>query len=64
MIAAEVVLFVLGAAIVLLTLRSAVRTFLVPRALQAYLARTVFVFVRRSSGSARTIDTRTSSATA
>lgn len=47
MIAVEIVLFVLGAAIVLLTLRSAVRTFLVPRALQAYLARMVFVFVRR-----------------
>ncbi|HYG71141.1 MAG TPA: hypothetical protein VEC15_02490, partial [Actinomycetota bacterium] len=43
----RVLLFVLGASIVLLTIRSIVRTFLVPRALQAYVARAVFVGIRR-----------------
>jgi hypothetical protein len=43
----NVLLFALGAAIVLLTIRSVVRTFLVPRALQAWVARAVFVGVRR-----------------
>ena len=37
-----------GTAIVLLTARSAIRTFLVPRALQASLSRAVFVLVRRA----------------
>jgi hypothetical protein len=43
----RVLLFALGASIVLLTIRSIVRTFLVPRALQAYVARAVFVGIRR-----------------
>jgi hypothetical protein len=43
----NVVLFALGAALVLVTIRSVVRTFLVPRALQAWVARAVFVFVRQ-----------------
>ena len=43
----NVVVFVAGFAIVATTLRSAVRTFLVPRALQAHLSRAVFVSVRR-----------------
>jgi hypothetical protein len=43
----NVLLFALGAAIVLLTIRSVVRTFLVPRALQAWIARVVFVAIRR-----------------
>jgi hypothetical protein len=43
----NVVLFALGAALVLFTIRSVVRTFLVPRALQAWVARAVFVFVRQ-----------------
>ncbi len=47
MIVLRVLLFLLGAAVVLLTVRSVVRTFLVPRALQAYVARAVFVTVRR-----------------
>ena len=47
MIALNVVLFALGAALVLVTIRSVVRTFLVPRALQAWVARAVFVFVRQ-----------------
>lgn len=45
--ALRVLAFVAGAAVVLLTLRSAIRTFLVPRALQAQLSRVVFVLVRR-----------------
>jgi hypothetical protein len=45
--ALHVLAVVAGAAIVLLTARSAIRTFMVPRALQAYLSRTVFVLVRR-----------------
>lgn len=47
MTALKILAFLAGAAVVLLTLRSAIRTFLVPRALQAYLARIVFVSVRR-----------------
>jgi len=43
----NVVLFALGAALVLVTIRSVVRTFLVPRALQAWVARAVFVLVRQ-----------------
>jgi hypothetical protein len=43
----EVLIFALGLALVVVTIRSAVRTLLVPRALQAYLARAVFVFMRR-----------------
>jgi hypothetical protein len=43
----KVVAFVVGAALVLYTLRAAIRLFLVPRALQLYLARFVFVMVRR-----------------
>jgi small basic protein len=43
----RVLLFLVGAAIVVFTLRSVIRTFLVPRALQAYLARAVFVAIRR-----------------
>lgn len=43
----QVLLFALGASLVLLTIRSVVRTFLVPRALQAHVARAVFVGVRR-----------------
>ena len=47
MMAVRILVFIAGAAVVLLTLRSAIRTFLVPRALQAHLARIVFVSVRR-----------------
>ena len=47
MIVLRIALFIAGAAIVLLTIRSVIRTFLVPRALQAQLARVVFVGVRR-----------------
>jgi hypothetical protein len=47
MVVVHVLAFVAGAAVVVLTVRSAIRTFLVPRALQAYLARFVFVAVRR-----------------
>lgn len=47
MVVLNVLAFVAGATLVLFTLRSAVRVFLVPRALQAYLARAVFVLVRR-----------------
>jgi hypothetical protein len=43
----EVVAFIVGAALVLYTIRAAIRLFLVPRALQLYLARFVFVMVRR-----------------
>jgi hypothetical protein len=43
----DVLVFALGATLVFVALRSAIRTFLVPRALQAYLARALFVFVRR-----------------
>jgi hypothetical protein len=43
----RVLVFAAGVAIVFLTLRSAIRTFLVPRALQAVLSRVVFVSVRR-----------------
>jgi hypothetical protein len=43
----RVLLFLAGLALVLLMVRSLVRTFLVPRALQAHLSRAVFVLVRR-----------------
>jgi hypothetical protein len=43
----RVLLFLAGLALVLLMIRSLVRTFLVPRALQAHLSRAVFVLVRR-----------------
>jgi hypothetical protein len=43
----KVVAFIVGAALVLYTIRAAIRLFLVPRALQLYLARFVFVMVRR-----------------
>jgi len=46
-IALRVLLFAAGLALVLLMVRSMVRTFLVPRALQAHLSRAVFVLVRR-----------------
>ena len=47
MIVLRVLLFAAGLALVLLMIRSMVRTFLVPRALQAHLSRAVFVLVRR-----------------
>lgn len=47
MVAIHVFAFVAGAAVVFGTVRSAIRTLLVPRALQAYLSRFVFVAVRR-----------------
>ena len=47
MIVLRVLLFLAGLALVLLMIRSMVRTFLVPRALQAHLSRAVFVTVRR-----------------
>jgi hypothetical protein len=43
----RILLFLLGAALAAFTIRSIVRTFLVPRALQAHLSRAVFVEVRR-----------------
>jgi hypothetical protein len=43
----RILLFLAGAALALFTIRSIVRTFLVPRALQAHLSRAVFVEVRR-----------------
>jgi hypothetical protein len=43
----KVVAFMVGVALVLYTIRAAIRLFLVPRALQLYLARFVFVMVRR-----------------
>jgi hypothetical protein len=46
-IALRVALFVLGMGVVLFTVRSVVRTFVVPRALPASLGRAVFVTVRR-----------------
>lgn len=46
MVVVAVLAFVFGALCVLTALSSAVRTILVPRALQAFLARTVFVTVR------------------
>lgn len=48
MIVLRVLAFGAGVILVFLTLRSAIRTFLVPRALQAYLSRAVFVTVRRA----------------
>ena len=47
MIVLRVLLFAAGATLVVLMIRSMVRTFLVPRALQAHLSRAVFVAVRR-----------------
>lgn len=47
MTAVRVLAFVGGTLVVLLTVRSAFRTFLVPRPLQAQLSRAVFVLVRR-----------------
>ena len=47
MVFVRILAFAGGAVTVLLTMRSAVRTFLVPRALQAYLARAVFIGMRR-----------------
>ena len=47
MIVLRVLLFLAGTALVVFTIRSMVRTFLVPRALQANLSRAVFVEVRR-----------------
>lgn len=47
MIGLRVLSVAAGVAVVFLTLRSAIRTFLVPRALQAALSRVVFVGVRR-----------------
>ena len=47
MVVLRTLVFVAGAAVVFATVRSALRTFLVPRALQAYVARFVFVAVRR-----------------
>jgi hypothetical protein len=43
----RVLLFLLGAGVVLFTVRSVVRTFLVPRALSGTIGRAVFVAVRR-----------------
>jgi hypothetical protein len=43
----RILLFVAGAVLVGFTIRSIVRTFVVPRALQAHLSRAVFVEVRR-----------------
>jgi hypothetical protein len=47
MVIVDVLVFLLGVALVFTTLRSAIRTFLVPRALQAHLSRALFVSVRR-----------------
>jgi hypothetical protein len=47
MVVVHILAFLAGAAVVVLTVRSAIRTFLVPRALQAYLARFVYDTVRR-----------------
>ncbi len=47
MIALRVVLFLVGAAIVVLVVRSVIGTFVVPRPLRTYFARAVFVLVRR-----------------
>jgi hypothetical protein len=46
-IALRVLLFLAGAALVLVTVRSTIRTFMVPRALRNYLTRVVFVAVRK-----------------
>jgi hypothetical protein len=62
MIALNVLAFVCGALLLLAALNSAVRLILVPRALQAFLARTVFVTVRRvfrlRSGTRHTFERR------
>ncbi len=47
MVALNILVFAAGAAVVALTLRSVVRTTIVPRALQAYLTRAVFIGMRR-----------------
>jgi len=47
MVIVDVLVFAVGVALVFVAIRSAIRTFLVPRALQAYLARAIFVWVRR-----------------
>jgi len=47
MIALRVLSVLIGSAVVVLTVRSAIRTILVPRPLQAQLSRAVFVIVRR-----------------
>ena len=47
MIVLRILLFLVGVALAAFTIRSIVRTFLVPRALQAHLSRAVFVEVRR-----------------
>jgi hypothetical protein len=47
MIALRVLLFLAGAAAVLLAVRSVIKTFLVPRALRNYLTRVVFIAVRK-----------------
>jgi hypothetical protein len=49
-IALRVLLFLAGAATVLLAVRSVIKTFLVPRALRNYLTRVVFIAVRRIFG--------------
>ncbi len=43
----QILAFVAGVTLIVITIASAVRTFLVPRALQTTLARTVFIGVRR-----------------
>ena len=47
MIVLRVLLFIAGAALVLATVRSVIRTFMVPRALRNYLTRVVFIAVRK-----------------
>jgi len=47
MMVVRVIVFLAGVVVVLLTVRSAIRTILVPRPLQAQLSRAVFVLVRR-----------------
>ncbi|MEX2202687.1 MAG: hypothetical protein WD965_01230, partial [Actinomycetota bacterium] len=49
MIALRVVLFLAGMGLVLVAVRSVIRTFIVPRALRNYLTRVVFVAVRKVS---------------
>jgi hypothetical protein len=47
MVIVKVLVFAMGATLVLITLRSAFRTLVVPRALLSYLSRFVFVWLRR-----------------
>ena len=47
MVILQILAFVAGVTLIVITIASAVRTFLVPRALQTTLARTVFIGVRR-----------------